>query len=184
MSQLSHRYSSSIAEGVGIEDLPYLIPDDTLSSSPLPSSQPTFDTTFDSSSVRLRLATLAPENLQQIKPDRISEFILYEASMSKEFVEWWLQTEYGRKRRIHWDGKHHATCWEGFDQVANTKDGKPGVMCKRCRTVLEHPASAHSGTSSMNKHFKGPQCQRGIDKPSIHNLLAQAVRTNNIVSLL
>ncbi|KAF7597516.1 hypothetical protein BBP40_003763 [Aspergillus hancockii] len=34
-------------------------------------------------------------------------------------------------------------------------------MCKRCRAVLEHPASAHSGASSMNKHLKGPQCQRG-----------------------
>ncbi|KAJ5264779.1 hypothetical protein N7505_007575 [Penicillium chrysogenum] len=45
-------------------------------------------------------------------------------------------------------------------------------MCKRCRTVLEHPASAHSGTLSMNKHLKGPQCQRGIGKPSIYKLLS------------
>jgi hypothetical protein len=68
--------------------------------------------------------------------------------------------------------------------VANTKDGKPGVMCKRCRRVLDHPATAHSGTSSMNKHLKGPQCQRGTGKPSIHKLLVQAVCTTKIISLL
>lgn len=61
MSQLSDRFPSSTAEGVGIEDLPYLVPDDTLFSSPFPSSQPTFDTTLDNSSVSLRLAPPAPE---------------------------------------------------------------------------------------------------------------------------
>lgn len=184
MSQLSDRYPSSTAEGVRLEDLSYLVPDDTLFSSPFPSSQPSFNTTLDNSSAPRPLAPPAPENLRRIKPNRINEYLSYEANMSKEFVEWWLQTDYGRKKRINWDGRHHATCWEGFDQVANTKDGKPGVMCKRCRTVLEHPASAHSGTSSMNKHLKGPQCQRGTGKPSIQKLLVQAVCTTKIISLL
>ena len=39
--------------------------------------------------------------------------------------------------------------------MANTKDGKLGVMCKQCRKVLDHPAAAHIGILSMNKHRKG-----------------------------
>lgn len=101
MSQLSDRYPSSTAEGVRLEDLLYLVPDDTLFSSPFPSSQPLFNITLDNSSASRPLAPPAPENLRRIKPDRINEYLSYEANMSKEFVEWWLQTDYGRKRRIN-----------------------------------------------------------------------------------
>lgn len=184
MSQLSDRDPSSTAEGVGIDDLPYLVPDDTFFSSPFLPSQPSLNTTLDNCSIPQQLAPTVPETLQRIKPDRINEYLSYEAKMSKEFIEWWLQTDYGKKKRINWDARHHASCWEGFDQVAHTKDGKPGVMCRRCRTVLEHPASAHSGTSSMNKHLKGPQCQRGAGKPSIQKLLVQAVCITKLISRL
>lgn len=172
MSQTSDVYPSSVIEGVGIDELQYLIPDDTPFTSPFLSSQPTFDTTLDTP----RRVPLAPESLTRIKPDRVNQFLLYEDKMSKEFVTWWPQTDYGRKKRINWGGRHQPNCWDGFEQVAYTKDGKPGVMCTRCRKVLDHPATGHTGTSSMHKHLKGPQCQKRTGKPSIHRLLVQAVR--------
>lgn len=88
MSQLSDRYPSSTAKGVRLEDLSYLVPDDTLFSSLFPSSQPSFNTTLDNSSAPQPLAPPALENLQQIKPDQINEYLSYEANMSKEFMEW------------------------------------------------------------------------------------------------
>jgi hypothetical protein len=101
MSQLLDRYPSSTAEGVRLEDLSYLVPDDTLFLSLFLSSQPLLNITLDNSSAPRPLAPPAPENLQQIKPDRINEYLSYEANISKEFVEWWLQTDYRRKRRIN-----------------------------------------------------------------------------------
>ena len=105
--------------------------------------------------------------------------------MTKEFVDWWLKTGYGRsKQNLNWDispTKRRADCWKGFQQVANTKDGKPGVMCKRCRTVLAHPATNHTGTSTMQKHLDGPRCRQRVPKQalqgtsSVHQLLSDAV---------
>lgn len=88
MSQLSDRYPSSTVKGVGIEDLLYLVPDDTFFLSPIPSSQPSFNTTLDNSSVPQRLAPPTLETFRRIKPDRINVYLSYEANMSKEFVEW------------------------------------------------------------------------------------------------
>lgn len=82
MSQTSDVYPSSVIEGVGIDELQYLIPDDTPFTSPFLSSQPTFDTTLDTP----RRVPLAPESLTRIKPDRVNQFLLYEDKMSKEFV--------------------------------------------------------------------------------------------------
>lgn len=87
MSQPTNRYPSLVAKGVGIDDLQYLVLEDTIFTSPFTLSQPTFDTILDNSSIPLRLAPLAPENLIWIKPNRINEFISYEANMSKEFVD-------------------------------------------------------------------------------------------------
>lgn len=105
--------------------------------------------------------------------------------MTKEFVDWWLKTGYGRsKRNLNWDmspTKRRADCWKGFQQVANAKDGKPGVICKRCRTVLAHPATNHTGTSTMQKHLDGPRCKQRLPKQalqgtsSVHQLLSDAV---------
>lgn len=181
MSEVSDIYPSSVIEGVGIDELQYLIPDDIPFTSPLPSSQLSLNTTLNTPLIPSQTTPPAPESLTRIKPDRVNEFLLYEDKMSKEFVAWWLQTDFGSEKRINWDAKHQAACREGFQQVANTKDGKPGVICIRCRKVLDHPATGHTGTSSMNKHLKGPQCQKGTVKPSIHKLLVQAVRITQII---
>ena len=60
--------------------------------------------------------------------------------------------------------------------MANTKDGKPGVMCKQCRKVLNYLAAAYTGTLSMNKYRKGINCARyALGRPNIRNLLEKAV---------
>ncbi|KAJ5249390.1 hypothetical protein N7524_011706 [Penicillium chrysogenum] len=104
MSQLSDRYPSSTAEGVGIEDLSYLVPDDTFFSSPFPSSQPSLNTTLDNSSIPPQLALPAPENLRRIKPDRINEYLSYEANMrgEGELIRMEGITQPARKASIKW----------------------------------------------------------------------------------
>jgi hypothetical protein len=83
--------------------------------------------------------------------------------MSKtEFVEWWLRTEYGAKKRIRWDSnRRSSSMWDRFDQVAQASDGKAKLMCKKCGGILDHPHNNEHGTSTMARHLKGSQC-RGI----------------------
>jgi hypothetical protein len=52
-------------------------------------------------------------------------------------------------------------------------------MCHQCRKVLDHPGWAHSGTSSMNKHYNGINCRKAVSaagkKPNIKLALEHAV---------
>lgn len=107
-------------------------------------------------------------------PDRTKSYILYSEMSKDAFVAWWLETDFGKKKRIHWDGRRHAKCWEQFEQVAHGKTGKLGVMCTHCRAVLDHPAAGHTGTSSMNKHINGPGCRKSTGKKT--NILASMQR--------
>lgn len=91
------------------------------------------------------------------------------------FVSWWLQTDYGMKKRINWDTRHQSACWKQIDQVADAKTGKPAVMCNQCIAVLDHPANCRHGTSSMNKHIKGVNCRKVARKPNIKQALDHAV---------
>ncbi|KAJ6111212.1 hypothetical protein N7486_003447 [Penicillium sp. IBT 16267x] len=153
MSQPSGLYASSsfdTTDGLPLDALQYLIPDDSLSQR-------------ESQNYRSRAAPQALSTLPRIKPNRINEFIVCTQEMTAEFVKWWLNTGY--------------KCWKGFQQVANAKDGKPGVMCNKCRTVLTHPATNHTGTSSMQKHLDGPRCRKQLPKKgtsSIQQLLSDA----------
>ena len=85
-----------------------------------------------------------------------------------EWVDWWLQTDYGRRSKIKWDSTRHTAIWEYFDQVAHSTDGAPKVMCRRCAKILEHPYTMHTnaegkeqyhGTSTMTKHLKTISCR-------------------------
>jgi hypothetical protein len=98
--------------------------------------------------------------------------------MSKdEFVAWWLLTDFGKKKRVHWDSRHQANYWKQFEQVTHGKTGKPGVICVKCNAVLDHPSNGHYGTSSMNKYIKGVNCQRSASKkPNIKQLMQHIVR--------
>ncbi|CEJ62588.1 hypothetical protein PMG11_11085 [Penicillium brasilianum] len=86
-----------------------------------------------------------------------------------DWVDWWLQTDYGRKSKIHWDSSHQSDIWSHFHQVAHGTDGSPKVMCKRCGQILEHPYSLSKGAdgkdqrhglSTMKRHLTTAGCQK------------------------
>ncbi|KAJ5742120.1 hypothetical protein N7533_011529 [Penicillium manginii] len=181
MSQLSDVYASSSFDGVQLDTLQYLVPNDSLSQRESQSqllSESQFGSVPDLPDLpthRSRVAPQAPDTLTRIKPDRINEYVVFTTTMTAEFIQWWLETDFGKKKRINWDVNRRAECWKGFQQVANTKDGKPGVICKRCRTILEHPTTNHTGTSSMQKHLDGLRCRQRIPKKgNIQQLLSDA----------
>jgi hypothetical protein len=129
-----------------------------------------------------------PESLERVGPDRTKAYILYSEMSKDAFVAWWLETDFGKKKCIHWDGRHHAKCWEQFEQVAHGKTGKPGVMCTHYRAVLDHPASGHTGTSSMNKHINGPGCRKSTGRTtnilaSMQRAVCEIVLLNNLPKL-
>ncbi|KAJ5767427.1 hypothetical protein N7533_000010, partial [Penicillium manginii] len=181
MSQLSDVYASSSFDGVQLDTLQYLVPNDSLSQRESQSqllSESQFGSVPDLPDLpthRSRVAPQAPDTLTRIKPDRINEYVVFTTTMTAEFIQWWLETDFGKKKRINWDVNRRAECWKGFQQVANTKDGKPGVICKRCRTILEHPTTNHTGTSLMQKHLDGLRCRQRIPKKgNIQQLLSDA----------
>jgi hypothetical protein len=116
-----------------------------------------------------------PDGLQRVGPDRHRQYVLYTTMSRDAFVAWWLMTEYGTRKRINWGTNHQSECWKQFEQVADIKTGKPMVMCKVCAAILEHPALCRHGTSSMNKHIKGPACRRSTKRPSIKQMMEDAV---------
>ncbi|QQK45931.1 Zinc finger, BED-type predicted [Penicillium digitatum] len=86
-----------------------------------------------------------------------------------DFVDWWLETDYGRKSKLKWDSNRHTEIWNSYHQVAQGIDGAPKVMCKRCGKILEHPytlspnstgKAQYHGTSTIQKHRKTAGCLR------------------------
>ncbi|OGE48028.1 hypothetical protein PENARI_c033G10472 [Penicillium arizonense] len=86
-----------------------------------------------------------------------------------DWVDWWLQTDYGSKSKISWDVTHVSGIWKDYFQVAHSADGAAKVMCKRCCAILEHPYTTkkdanrkvgrHS-TTTMTRHLKTTACDR------------------------
>lgn len=144
MSQQSDIYSSSLSEGdliATLTPLPTLT--ETLSLSyidsdgPIPFisephiSQQSFTSAPDSNFVQ---SLLIPSNLTRIWPNHLTEFVLY-TSMDKEvFVNWWLQTTYGKRpeaKTFNWDRTGHLSdVWKHFDQISSATDGLLKVKCQ------------------------------------------------------
>lgn len=96
MSQLSDVHPSSsfdTQDGLPLDALQYLLPDDSLSYRQS-QSQLRSESQFDSAlglpdnRVQIRAASQAPDTLPRIKPDCINEFIICIPAMSAEFVKW------------------------------------------------------------------------------------------------
>ncbi|KGO69277.1 HAT dimerization [Penicillium italicum] len=122
MSQPSGAYTSSsfdTTDGLPLDALQYLLPDDSLSQRDSQSqllSESQLDSVSDLPDYRSCVAYQAPSTLPRIKPDRINEFIVCAPEMTAEFVKWWLDTGYGKSKRINWDGNltnRRAECWKG-----------------------------------------------------------------------
>lgn len=62
-----------------------------------------------------------------------------------DWVNWWLETDSGKKSNIKWSSSHLLPVWVNFHQVANSLDGAPKVMCKRCGGIREHPYTEIKG---------------------------------------
>jgi hypothetical protein len=126
MSQPSNLYASSsfdTTDRLLLDALQYLIPDDSLSqresqSQLLSKNQlGSVPDLLDLPDYRSRAAPQAPSTLPRIKPNRINEFIVCIQEMTVEFVKWWLDTGYGKSKRINWDvspTNRRAECWKGF----------------------------------------------------------------------
>ncbi|QKX61420.1 uncharacterized protein TRUGW13939_08568 [Talaromyces rugulosus] len=157
-SQLSD-FTSSLYSG-DIDDLPSLSTQQITPSA----SHHTIDSGFHRPD-----DLLVPPSLIRVGPDRRNRFVLYDKMSHNEFIDWWLQTDYGRKRKINWDSHRHTVIWNSYNQVAEGVDGTPKVMCKRCGKILEHPYSLslnssgkaqYHGTSTIQKHLKTAGCLR------------------------
>lgn len=134
-------------------------------------SQHPFDALDPSASsfIRPAIPLTIPSSLERVGPDRRKAYVLYNEMTHSEWVDWWLQTDYGSKSKIHWDSNHLSDIWKQYDQVASSIDGAPKVMCKRCSQILEHPYSTKKdikgkegrhGLSTMTRHLKTAACQR------------------------
>lgn len=191
MSQRSNYYNSSLYE------------DDTAILTPIPTLTDALSTSYPDSDGLIPFLhepfmsqpslTSAPEFnfsqlpsipliLTRVKPDRRTEFVLFDAMNKEVFVNWWLQTTYGKKPKgkgFVWDRAGHLSdVWKHFDQLASTSDGLPKVRCQRCYKILDHPGQTKQGTNSMGRHWKGEKCQRASNQsqqPNIRRLLHDEV---------
>ena len=156
----------------------------------LSSSQPTLDT-FGSEFIRPSIPPPIPPSFTRVGPTRRKTFVLYDIMAHTEWVDWWLQTDYGQKRKMQWDAEHSAKIWKDFEQVAQITDGSPKVMCKRCYKILEHPQTPLQsgkglhGTSTMIKHLKTGACKRIATegKTEITQFMKSAVCTLYAITL-
>lgn len=175
-SQLSD-FASSLYGG-DLDDLSYISTGQVTPSA----SQHTIDSNFRRPDDPL----LIPPLLKRVGPDRRKGFILYDTMSHNDFVDWWLETDYGRKSKLKWDSNRHTEIWNSYHQVAQGIDGAPKVMCKRCGKILEHPytlspnsigKAQYHGTSTIQKHRKTAGCLRSEKgkKAEITNFLQREV---------
>lgn len=96
-----------------------------------------------------------------------------------EFINWWLQTEYGSQseyqKKIRWDAKRSSSTWKNYDQVAHHISGEPKVMCRRCGKDFTHPHQHANGTNSMKRHFEANKCKRAGDRAAKQQSIQQSM---------
>lgn len=177
-------FASSLYDG-DLDNLSYLTPSNHLVT---PSgSQHTIET-FDPDFLRPNIPLAVPSCLIHVGPDRRKAFVLYDKMSHNDWVDWWLQTDFGRKSKIKWDSTRHSEIWSHYNQVAHSIDGAPKVMCQRCGTILEHPYTVnpkaigkvqYHGTSTMQKHLKTAGCLKSEHgkRAEITKFLKKGVRS-------
>lgn len=164
-------FASSLYDGE-IDNLTY----PTSSNHPAtPSGSQTLVDVLDPTFLRPAISPLIPSPLvipscfQRVGPNRRKAYVLYDMTRHTEWVDWWLQTDYGAKSKISWDSAHLSNAWRDFVQVAHSADGAAKIMCKRCNKILEHPHTTRimadgrvtrHGTSTMVRHSGTKGCQR------------------------
>lgn len=171
MSQSQHSdafsssfYNSTVAD-ITMQDITYLASENALLFTPdLIESQQTIDSS-DTEFLQPAPRPIVPSSLTRVGPGRSKAYVLYTRMVHEEFVQWWLETEYGRTRKLEWEAPHPSAIWEQFDQVADSVSGTAKVMCKRCGQILEHPyslnpksASRHGTSRNIHNHQTSQNC--------------------------
>jgi hypothetical protein len=61
--------------------------------------------------IRLVIPPPIPETLERVSPLKRKNYILWTEMANKDFVAWWLKTEYGSEmKRNIFEGKRNAEC--------------------------------------------------------------------------
>ncbi|KAG0158922.1 hypothetical protein PDIDSM_6442 [Penicillium digitatum] len=72
-----------------------------------------------------------------------------------DFVDWWLETDYGRKSKLKWDSNRHTEIWNSYHQVAQGIDGAP----KAKRSIMAHQPSRTSENGWLFTVGKGKKAE-------------------------
>ena len=164
MSQLSDPYPSSLY-GDSL-DQSSILPNDAFSD--LPNSQQTESQTI-------------PSSLERVG-NRMKSWVRYTNMTKDDFVNWWLNTQYGSKleaKRVSWDRKSYSSdIWAHFDQIAHSSTGQPKVICKQCSKILDHPTYTTNGTNALRRHWKKGNCKPAAEQSNIQQLIQQIVSYN------
>jgi len=94
-------------------------------------------------------------------------YIIWDTDQAEVFISWWDQLPEAKKCRQPGSKKAHpcwnnarrtSKNWQHFHQAAEKKTGIPGMICKKCHTVIAHPTYSRGGPSGMNKHIGSKDC--------------------------
>lgn len=187
--------SSSLCDN-DIGNLAYLTSENPQVFTPDLSASQQTEEIFDPEFLQPSLPPAIPSSLQRIGSSSKKPWVLYDEMAHNDWVSWWLETDFGKKSNIKWSSSHSSDIWENFLQIANSSNGAPKVMCKRCGGILEHPYSQTNGKktnqtsvegsnakkniqglSTMSKHLKTASClkARPARKSDITKFLVKAV---------
>lgn len=159
MSQSQHSDFTSSLYDVEFDDSAY--PTSSNCSATPTESQQIIDI-LEPSFLRPAIPSSTRSIFERVGPARRKLYFLYDEMTHNDWVEWWLQTDYGSKSKISWDSNHLSDIWKHYVQVAHSVDGTAKVMCKRCSAILEHPYTIKKdtngkderhGTTTMTRHI-------------------------------
>lgn len=94
----------------------------------------------------------------------------YRPEYQDDFLAWHKTTKWftdneeipadsANRRQIFWGKERNAIGWSNFEEGAQSRDGVPKLICKRCGTIVKHPNDGAS-TTGMDSHMKSKKCQK------------------------
>ncbi|CAG8359272.1 unnamed protein product, partial [Penicillium salamii] len=135
-----------------------------------------FGLSFVQPSVSSSIAPDSLERFERVGPGRRGQYFLYDTMNHSDWVDWWLETDYGSNNKIPWESQHGSASetWKQFEQVAHTGTGSPKVTCKRCDKILEHPYAtkkddsgrvgpSRHGTTTFTRHLQTSNYRKTVD---------------------
>jgi hypothetical protein len=158
-----------------------LFEDDIDTFSYIPTDEPSIFTSDPSSFTADTDSPLfsVPTTLKRIGPDNKKLWVLYSEMSKNDFINWWLQTEYGslsdHRKKIRWDAKRSSSAWDNYDQVAHHVSGEPRIMCRRCGKDFPHPHQHANGTNSMKRDYEANKCRRAGNSAVKQQTIQQSI---------